>query len=63
MKPRKVNFYLYAQNEQEINDLQDALFEFVSDMYSEGVLVTANRVKLALNKFADNFMVKQFLKM
>lgn len=62
MKPRKVSFYVYADTEEEIAGLQEALFDFVSDKYSEGILVTADRLTMALRKFEDNFMVKQFLR-
>lgn len=62
MNPRKIEFYIYAENDQEVKDVEQALYNFVDDYRKEGVVVTAQKIKTALDKFKSNFFVKQFLR-
>lgn len=62
MTPQKVAFYVYAENEQEVKELQTALNDFVRNQYNKGVLVTAQKMLGALAKFGNNFLVSNFLK-
>lgn len=62
MKPFKVTFYVYAEDEKEITQLQDQMNEFVRNNYNSGVLVTANKLSSALSKFCNNFFVTSYLR-
>lgn len=62
MKPYKATFYVYAEDEKEVLELQDLLNNFVREKYNAGVLVTATKLSLALSKFCDNFFVTNYLK-
>lgn len=62
MTPQKVTFYVYAENEQEVKELQSALNDFVRSQYNKGILVTAQKMIGALAKFGNNFLVSNFLK-
>lgn len=62
MKPHQVTFYLYAENEEQVKNLQQALNNFVMEKYNKGVLVTAPKLQDALARFGSNFMVNNFLK-
>lgn len=62
MTPQKVTFYVYAENEQEVKELQAALNDFVRSQYNKGILVTAKKMLGALAKFGNNFLVSNFLK-
>lgn len=62
MKPYKIEIYLYAESEQEAREAQKAAYEFVSESYNEGRLVTARKCGEALRKFKNNFFVKNFFK-
>ena len=62
MKPHKVSFYVYAENEQQIQDLQCVLNGFVRAQYNKGVVVTATKLEQALQSFGNNFFVTNFLK-
>lgn len=62
MKPYKVTFYVYAEDESEVQDLQNQLNDFVRDKYNCGVLVTANKLSSALKKFCNNFFVTNYLR-
>jgi hypothetical protein len=62
MKPQKVAFYVYAESEEEVKDLQKTLNDFVRDRYDSGILVTAKSLGIAIKKFGSNFLVTNFLK-
>ncbi len=62
MKPFKVEIYVYAEDEAEALEMQEAAYDFVNDNYREGRIVTARKCREALRKFKDNFFVKNFLR-
>ncbi len=62
MKPYKIEIYIYAENEDQIKEAQKAAYDFVSENYNRGVIVTAVKVSEALKKFKDNFFVTNYLK-
>lgn len=62
MEPHKVTFYVYAESEQEVKELQLALNDFVRNQYNKGTLVTARKMLGALIKFGNNFLVTNYLK-
>lgn len=62
MKPYQVKFYLYAEDDQEIQDLQCSLYDFVSTLYNEGTLLTASKLKQMIMQFSKNPFIKQYLK-
>ena len=61
MKPYQVAFYVYAENESEVKELQIELNNFVRDRYNKGILVTSRKLVSALKKFGNNFIVNNFL--
>lgn len=61
MKPYQVAFYVYAENESEVKELQIELNNFVRDRYNKGILVTSKKLVSALKKFGDSFIVNNFL--
>lgn len=62
MKPYKVQFYVYASSEEEVQALESAMRDFVKTLYNKGVLVTAHRMMAALRQFGTNLLVTNFLK-
>lgn len=62
MAPMKVSFYVYADNEEQVAQLQKALNDFVREKYQQGVLVTAPKLLTALKSFGSNYFVTNFLK-
>ena len=62
MKPHKITFYAYAENEEQVEHLQDTLNNFVRDKYNQGILVTADKLAKAMNSFSNNFFVTNYLK-
>jgi hypothetical protein len=61
MKPYKLEIYLYAWSEEEIEDARKAAQEFVMYHYGNGQLVTASRFAEALRKFKTNPLIRKFL--
>lgn len=62
MKPHEIRIFLYAENEAEAREAQQAIYDFVSGNYREGRIVSARKVCEALRRFKDNFFVKTFLR-
>lgn len=62
MTPQKIEFYVYAENEQEAKELQRAMNDFVRGQYNKGVLVTARKLIGALANFGNNFFVTNYLR-
>lgn len=62
MKPHKITFYAYADDEAQVKQLQDALNNFVREQYNKGIIVTAAKLQRALQTFGNNYFVTNFLK-
>nr|DAW31545.1 MAG TPA: hypothetical protein [Caudoviricetes sp.] len=62
MKPYKAQFYVYADSEQEVRELEKALHDFTAAQYSKGVLVSATKITEAVRRFGHNLLITQFLK-
>ncbi len=63
MKPFKATFYVYADDENEVRELERSLYDFVSEMYDKGRLVTASRLTDAVRQYGGHFLVANFLKL
>ena len=61
-KPYKAQFYIYARNEQEVNELTRALNGFVRERYHSGTLVRAESIVRALEAFGDNPILINYLR-
>ena len=62
MTPNKVTFYVYAENEAQVQELQAALNNFVREQYNKGVIVSAPKLTKALHSFGNNFLITNFLR-
>lgn len=62
MQPYKIEIYIYAESEQEAQEVQQAAYDFVNENYQRGRLVTASKLKDLLIKYKNNFFVQNFLK-
>ena len=62
MKPYKIEFYIYAEGEEEAREVERAAHAFVSSNYQQGIIVSARKLIDALSRFKDNFFVKTFLR-
>ena len=62
MKPYKVQFFLYAESQEEVDELERALFDFVNEKRNIGIAVSATKVCRALNSFKGNILMNNYLK-
>lgn len=62
MTPKQVTFYVYADDDAQVQALQHALNGFVREMYNKGRLVTASGLSQALRKFGGNPLVANYFK-
>lgn len=62
MQPYKVEFYVYANSNDEVKHLQQSLKDFVHQKRMQGIAVTATKLTKALSNFSNNYFVNQYLK-
>ena len=44
MKPYQVTFHLYAEDQEQVNELQKALYDLVYESYENNIYVTADKL-------------------
>jgi hypothetical protein len=57
-----ITFFAYAEDDSDGERLQRELYDFINDEYNQGVLITADKLRTAINRFKDNVLVNNFLK-
>jgi hypothetical protein len=57
-----ITFYAYAEDDSDGEKLQRELYDFVNEKYNQGILITAEKLRSAINRFRDNILVNNFLK-
>jgi len=62
MRPLPITFYAYGESEEEVKDLERALYNFVSGRYDKGELVRISSLINALKRLENNPLITQFLK-
>ena len=62
MKPYKVQFFLYAESQEEVDELERALFDFVNEKRNMGIAVSATKICRALNSFKGNILLNNYSK-
>lgn len=62
MKPYKIQIYIYAENDQQAEQVAQSAKAFVKKKYEQGILITADKLSAALDRFADSFIVNQYFK-
>lgn len=58
MNAYQITVPIYAENQQEAQEAQEALFNFVDRYRERNVAVTGNKVVLALKKLESNPFIK-----
>lgn len=62
MQPYKIEIYVYAENADEAAKVQRSAIGFVKEKYNAGILVTADKLSSAIERFKDSYIVNQFFK-
>ena len=62
MQPYKIEIYVYAESQDQAQQVERAARAFVRKKYEKGILITAEKLLSALNRFENNILVNQFFK-
>ena len=57
-----MTLWVYANNEQEVSDLQKELNKFVMDKYNQGIILRAAAMTKLLRQHGNSPLVNAFLK-
>lgn len=61
MEAKQVTLWVYADNEQEVSDLQKELNKFVMDKYNQGIILRATAMTKLLRQHGNSPLVNAFL--
>lgn len=61
MEAKQVTLWVYADNEQEVSDLQKELNKFVMDKYNQGIILRAAAMAKLLRQHGNSPLVNAFL--
>lgn len=52
MKPYQVTFHLYAEDQEQVNELQKALYDLVYESYENNIYVTADKLAKIVKSYS-----------
>jgi hypothetical protein len=58
MEPYKIEFYLYANSEQEAVNARKAIEDFIEENRKQGIVVTAKKIAEAVPKWKNNPLIR-----
>ena len=58
MQVFEMPIYIYADNQQEVDECRKAVISFIDEIRAEGRAVTAKKLSTALSHWKDNMLVK-----
>lgn len=61
MEAKQVTLWVYADNEQEVSELQKELNKFVMDKYKQGIILRAAAITKLLRQYGNSPLVNAFL--
>ena len=61
MEAKQVTLWVYADNEQEVSDLQKELNKFVMDKYNQGIILRAAAMTKLIRQYGNSPLVNAFL--
>lgn len=62
MEGYKIEFNVYAENQQEADEAAETIKRFISAQAQEGRAVTAKKISEAVTRWGNNFFVKNYFK-
>lgn len=62
MKPFKIELYVYAESAEEAAKVQQSAIQFVKQKYNSGILITAEKLIKAIERFKDSYVINQYFK-
>lgn len=61
MTVQEIKLYIYARDEREAQEAQEALMGFIRDLSRENIAVSAKVLKDLVKRFSNNPFVKGYL--
>lgn len=62
MQAKQVTLWVYADNEQSVQALQNELNAFVMNKYKQGIIVKADTLRALLQRYGNSAIVNACLK-
>lgn len=62
LQPYNITLHIYAESQQEANELQDTLRNFVIDKYSQGVYPRASSLSNLVKRYGNSAIINNFIK-
>ena len=62
MQPYKIEIYVYAESADEAAKVQRSAINFVKEKYNSGILIRADKLSNAIEKFKDSYIINQYFK-
>lgn len=62
MQGYKIEFYVYAESQEEADNAASEIKAFISSYAREGRAVTARKISEAVSRFKNNFLVRNYFK-
>ena len=62
MQPYKIEIYVYAETEEEAARVQRSAINLVKSKYQSGIIISADKLVKAIDKFKDSYIVNQYFK-
>ena len=62
MQGYEVKFNVYAESQEEADQMTEAVKGFISDMAKKGVAVTATKLSHAISKWKDSYFVLNYFR-
>ena len=53
---------MYAENAEEAAKVQRSAINLVKEKYQSGILISADKLSKAIDKFKDSYIVNQYFK-
>jgi hypothetical protein len=59
MEGKKIEFYIYAESDKEVEDCRKAIVALIESYRQRGIAVTAEKLRQAVDKLANgNLLIK-----
>ena len=62
LEPRSTTFFVYAESDEEVKELEKELKEFVKKKYSQGVYPRAASLTNIIRQYGNNAIINSFIR-
>ena len=62
LQPYNITLHIYAESQQEADELQDALTDFVVRKYDQGIYPRAAALSNLVKRYGDSMIINNFIR-